>query len=153
MGNKNKQLPFSSTTTHEYKIAPDTQEFLDFKNFQPTNQGVNAGIEQSFARAGQQIEEGTDSPYSGITSAAARGEMKNEALSNLATQKGAALNNAWTDYENRLLQHKALVAGMKTPQLVQTGSSGYNSQGSTGGGAQVASAGISGGLAVVGALV
>lgn len=141
------QTPFKDEKTYGYQSQDANNPYV--KAYMDTKTGVDPGVGRRTDLAEQQSENEWNSAFASGLPVNVRMQMRDAERRRIRSQGAAEQQQAeYAGNQMELAKRAALL-----PQLVQTGSSGYNSQVPQGGGGGLASSLISGGASVGGALI
>lgn len=120
--------PYQSTSTFAWQAPPDSPDIKALRDLPSENQFLEPVLQAQFDRNKQKVQNRLESSYNQNIPQAVRENTAIQANTELANDYGTALaQGAYNDRQVEM-QKKLAIAGLTRPQLVQTGSSGYNSQ-------------------------
>jgi hypothetical protein len=131
MGTRKQPEPqkLNSATNYQgaFMSSPVTPEEQELKDYSFDETRFDAGTASAFGKARQDIVESVGG-YAGINNPVLEARMKQIALEELADQESSALTAAEKERNALKLQNKQFLAGLRRPQYIQTGQSGYQEQ-------------------------
>lgn len=111
----------TSTNTYGFYNRPETASFSALKNFDFGDRLLAPTIDANFAREGQEIDAGYDSPYTAIGNPVLKQRLRDKSKADLFGRKSLALEQA--DFDRKGLEFARLqaLADYEAPIFAQTG--------------------------------
>lgn len=122
------QTPFQQTSTYQYLDTPDTPDIQAVRDAPTTPDGLQPSLQAQFDRNKEKVRNRMDSSYNANIPQAVRENTRLQANRDLSADYGTALAEADYNRTQSEFAKKLAIADLTKKQLVQTGSSGYNTQ-------------------------
>lgn len=128
------QLPYQQTNTYQWQQAPESADVQALRDTPTTNEFLEPALQAQFDRNKEKTRNRLESSYNQNIPQSVRENTILNANNQLAGDYGYAMAQGAYQAKQQELNKKLAIAGLTRPQLVQTSSSGYNSQQSQGNG-------------------
>jgi len=122
---KTQQLPYQQTNTYGYQTPPDTKDVETLRDWEPS---MSPSTPFAFARAKNELHDSFNNVAGAHTTPAIRDAIIRSGEGELAMGQAQATREDMASVNGQKFGQLATVAELTNPKLVQTGSSGYNSQ-------------------------